>query len=305
MIQTKFRWWLALMFTMAAVIPTRSPSAEPLRVVASTSTMAYFAKQIGGDLVDVEAIAAGNRDLHYVEVLPSHMLKLRNADLFVIVGLELDMWWEPMVAGSRNSGLTVVDCSKGVEPLEVPTFKADARHGDLHRFGNPHYWLDPDNVPVICTTITDAMMAADPDHADAYTSGRDRYLTRFSEKVETWRSQRPALGTVRFVAYHNSWPYLCKFFGCHTVGFVEEFPGVAPSPSHLARLIGRITAERIPAVVYEPFHDPRIPNMLAEKTGCRAIELSESIGGLEGTDTYEALMDSIIAALLPLAEKNP
>ncbi len=299
------RYVLAVVIATATLIPIHSVTAEPLRIVASTSTMAYFAEQIGGDLVEVDAIAAGNRDLHYIEALPSHMLKLRRANVFLIVGLELDMWWEPLVQGSRNSDLTIVDCSKGIEPLEVPTFKADARYGDLHRFGNPHYWLDPNNIPIICQTITDAMIAADAEHADAYVNGRDRYLTQFEQTRDRWTQKRPAMETVRFIAYHNSWPYLSKFFGCNAVGFVEEFPGVAPSPSHLAKLIERIRSEQIPAVIYEPFHDERIPKMLVEKTGCRAIEVSESIGGLPGTDTYEDLIDSILAALTPLAEMHP
>lgn len=299
------RYVLAVVITTATLMPIHSATAEPMRIVASTSTMAYFAEQIGGDWVEVDAIAAGNRDLHYIEPLPSHMLKLRRADVFLIVGLELDMWWEPLVQGSRNSDLTVVDCSKGIEPLEVPTFKADARYGDLHRFGNPHYWLDPNNIPTICATITDAMIAADAEHADAYINGRDRYLAEYAKTVDRWTAKRPTMETVRFVAYHNSWPYLCHFFGCHAVGFVEEFPGVAPSPSHLAKLIERIRSETIPAVLYEPFHDKRIPEMLAEKTGCHAIEVSESVGGLPGTETYEGLIDSILAALTPLAETHP
>jgi ABC-type Zn uptake system ZnuABC Zn-binding protein ZnuA len=297
--RNKLRFSIEIIFpALLLLVAVPTAAADKLKIVASTTTLAYFAEQIGGDLAEVDAIAAGNRDLHYVEALPSYMLKLRKADVYLIVGLELDMWWEPLVLGSRNSKLKVIDCSLGIEPLEVPTFKADARYGDLHRFGNPHYWIDPDNVPLMCRTIADAMIGASPEHASEFKAGLTNYLNRFGEKRLEWEMYRDSLSQVRFIAYHNSWPYFCRFFGCQTVGFVEEYPGVAPSPSHLAQLIGRIKAEEIRIVASEPFHDKRIPEMLERKTGCRAIRLPESVGGLNGTDTYEDLIDLLIHELL-------
>jgi zinc/manganese transport system substrate-binding protein len=290
---------LALVIALTAVAIRPIPAqAGKLQVVASTSTLAYFAKQIGGDLIDVEYIAGGNRDLHYIEVLPSYMLKLRRADIYLTIGLELDMWSAPLVDGSRNSHLHVINCAEDVVPMEVPQFKADARYGDLHRFGNPHYWVDPDNVPAICGTITKAFSASDPEHAAAYEAGRDAYLARLKARTIMWDSLKAQMADVRFISFHNTWPYFCRYFGCQNVGFVEEFAGVSPSPSHLAALIDRIRAEKIPIVAYEPFHDKRIPEMLAAKTGCRAIMLPSSTGGAPGTDTYEDLIDTIVRTLL-------
>jgi len=275
-----------------------SVGAAKLFVVASTADLAYFARQIGGDLVTVDAIAGGNRDLHYIEVLPSYMLKLRKADIYLTVGLELDQWSAPLVDGSRNSHLHVIDCSQHIVSLEVPNFKADARYGDLHRFGNPHYWVDPDNVPAICQAITEAFATFDAEHAAAYEAARDVYLARLEAKKKEWEALKPEMAKVRFISYHNTWPYFDRYFGSQTVGFVEEFAGVAPSPSHLVRLIERIKTEKIPIVAYEPFHDRRIPEMLAQKTGCRAVELGSSVGGEPGTDTYEGLIDHVVHTLL-------
>lgn len=291
---------MGVMKVLAGVVLLAPPAwagDDPVRVVSATTTLGYFAEQIGGALVEVESIAAGNRDLHYVEALPSHMLKLRKAQLYLTVGMELDIWSKQLIQGSRNGKLRVVDCSAGVAAMEVPTFKADARYGDLHPYGNPHYWLDPANVPAICRNIAGALSAADPDHAADYNRGLESYLAKLETKVAEWETLKPKLADVRFVAYHNTWPYLCRFFGCRMAGFVEEFPGVAPSPSHLARLIEQIKGESIPLVVYEPFHDKRVPNMLAERTGCRVEMIPESIGGAPGTDTYEGLIDFVIARL--------
>lgn len=285
---------------LTACLATRA-SAETVQMVAATSDLGYFAKQIGGELVDVDVIATGNRDVHYIEVLPSYMLKVRRADIYLRVGLELDMWSQPIIDGSRNGSLRVVDCSQGIAPVEIPTFQADARYGDLHRFGNPHYWLSPENIPQICDNITDAFVHVDPVNAIKYVANRDAYLSRLKSKVAGWDALKPQMQSIEFVAYHNSWPYFSQYFGCHVVDFVEEFAGVAPSPSHVAHLIAHIKVDTIPVVVSQPFHDKRLPQMIADKTGCQAIILPTSIGGVPEVDTYEALIDYITRRLLEVA----
>lgn len=277
---------------------TTDALAEKVRVVAATSDLGYFAGQIGGDLVEVDVIAEGNRDVHYIEVLPSYMLKVRKADVYLKVGLELDIWSQPIIDGSRNGDLRVIDCSSGITPAEIPTFKADARYGDLHRFGNPHYWLSPDNVGIICANIADALIHVDPTNASTYESNRDAYLNHLEVKIAEWQEMRAGLSKIGFVAYHNSWPYFCEFFGCKVVDFVEEFAGVAPSPSHIAHLIEHIKIDKIPVVASQPFHDKRLPQLISERTGCKAIILPTSVGGVPATDTYEKLIDFIAKSLI-------
>jgi ABC-type Zn uptake system ZnuABC Zn-binding protein ZnuA len=291
---------LALLFALGSATP--GVTAEKIHVVAATSDLGYFAQQIGGNLVEVDVIATGNRDVHYIEVLPSYMLKVRKADVYLKVGLELDIWSQPIIDGSRNGSLRVVDCSEGIKPVEVPTFQADARYGDLHRFGNPHYWLSPANVPPICATITDALTHVDPTNASVYEQNRDAYLSRLEGKADEWEALKSKLSAVEFVAYHNSWPYFCEYFGCKVVDFVEEFAGVAPSPSHVAHLIEHIKIDKIPVVASQPFHDKRLPQLISEKTGCRAIILPTSVGGVPDTDTYEELIDYITKLLIDASQ---
>lgn len=291
-----YRIILALLLILGST--AAAISAEKIRVVAATSDLGYFAQQIGGDLVEVDVIAAGNRDVHYIEVLPSYMLKVRKADVYLKVGLELDIWSQPIIDGSRNGSLRVVDCSQGIEPLEVPTFQADARYGDLHRFGNPHYWLAPDRVPALCANIADALIHVDPTNAMTYEANRNTYIERLNAKIVEWQAKRSELSKIGFVAYHNSWPYFCEFFGCKVVDLVEEFAGVAPSPSHVAHLIEHIKIDKLPVVASQPFHDKRLPQLISERTGCKAIILPTSVGGVPATETYEKLIDFIAKSLI-------
>jgi ABC-type Zn uptake system ZnuABC Zn-binding protein ZnuA len=298
---------ILILTALTAILASAASTAlaDKIRIVAATSDLGYFARQIGGDLVEVDVIASGNRDVHYIEVLPSYMLKVRRAHIYLKVGLELDIWSQPIIDGSRNGSIKVVDCSEGIIPVEVPTFQADARYGDLHRFGNPHYWLSPANVPTICANIAEALEHVDPANATTYESNQAAYLKQLEVKMSEWENARTSVRNIEFVAYHNSWPYFCTYFGCHVVDFVEEFAGVAPSPSHVAHLIEHIKADRIPIVAAQPFHDKRLPKLIAEKTGCASIILPTSVGGVAGSDTYESMIDSIVSSLADAAKGPP
>jgi len=141
-----------------------------VNVVTSTTDLADIVKQVGGDRVMVTSIARGNQDPHYVEILPSYMMKVRKADIYFMVGLELDLWAQYIIDGSRNRKLEVVDCSVEINKMEVPIGKVDASMGDLHRFGNPHYWLDPENGKLIARMITRALSAFDVKGQEDYNN---------------------------------------------------------------------------------------------------------------------------------------
>src|SRR5262245_33932367 len=154
-----------------ALLAVLAPGAAlaKLKVAASTTDLASIAASVGGDQVEAFSIARPNSDVHRVEVLPSYMVKVSKANLYLKVGLGLDQWADGIIDGSHNSKLTIVDCSKDVPVLDKPA-KADASMGDVHPFGNPHYWLDPRNGAIAARTIAEAFGKADPAHAADYTA---------------------------------------------------------------------------------------------------------------------------------------
>jgi ABC-type Zn uptake system ZnuABC Zn-binding protein ZnuA len=254
--------------------------------VASTSDLAYFAQVAGGDLAEVSRIAAPNADIHFIEVRPSHMLKVSKADIALKIGLELDMWMDRIIDGSRNSRLIVIDCSKYIEPLEVPSFKADARYGDLHRFGNPHYWLTPTNVKPITDAIVEGLAAADPEHADLFRRNQAAFLSAIQNDIDMLRHiMEPHRGT-EIIYYHNSWPYFNQFAGLTAADFIEPYPGVPPSPHHVKGLIELIRGRRIKVIAVEPYFDKRVPERIASETGARVVTLYPSIGGRDRNESY-------------------
>lgn len=282
---------------LAALLLPWQTAAET-NVIASTSDLAWFAKQIGGELVTVEAVASPTADLHFVEVRPSYIVKVSRAKLALKVGLDLDMWMDRLVDASRNGSLQVVDCSKYIEPLEVPSFKADARYGDLHQYGNPHYWLGPQNVEAITLAIVEGLTSVDPDNALRFAENRTRLLTSIAKGLDSLKAKVERLRGLEVIAYHNSWPYFCEYVGLTTAGFVEPYPGVPPSPSHIKELSDLMVSRLVRVIVMEPYFDRRVPEKIASSAGATVVTLYPSIGGRDRTEGYLEWFEGNLDALL-------
>src|ERR1043165_817366 len=138
---------IALLF--ASLLIAAPTFAAPLKVVTTIQDLASLTKEVGGDRVDVTSIARGYQDPHFVEPKPSFLSLLRNSDLLVVVGLELEIGWlPPLLDQSRNNNIRpgqkgYLDASQGVEILDRPTGTVTRAMGDVHPLGNPHYWLHP------------------------------------------------------------------------------------------------------------------------------------------------------------------
>jgi ABC-type Zn uptake system ZnuABC Zn-binding protein ZnuA len=276
-------------------------AAAKIKVVASTSDLAAIAKAIGGDAIEVSSIARGSADPHFVEVLPSYMVRVQKAQVYLLVGMDLDRWAFPIIDGSRNSKLVVVDCSQGIPPLEVPTRKVDASMGDIHPRGNPHYWLDPDNGAVIASNIAEGLTRVDAANAAVYQSGLERFEARVEEKKVEWKEKAAPLSGLEIITFHNSWPYFCKTFGIDVVGFVEPLPGIEPTPSHTASVIEVVKAKGIRVIGVEPYFSKRTPETIARATGAKIVDFPPSVGGAPGADDYFSLFDVLIDRLMAAA----
>ncbi|MBU0676744.1 MAG: metal ABC transporter substrate-binding protein, partial [Verrucomicrobia bacterium] len=223
-------------------------SFAKVEVVASLTDLASIAAAVGGDNVNVLSIARSSSDPHNVEVLPSYMVRVSRADIYLKVGLSLDQWADGIIDGSRNAILHIVDCSERVRILERPTTKVTALQGDVHPEGNPHYWLDPGNGKVIAQTIHDELAAVDPAHREAYDANLSNYLNQLDGKIAEWTAIAEALPTRQIITYHASWPYFADAFGFTIASHVEPVPGIPPTASHLAGLVEIIRGHNILAL---------------------------------------------------------
>ncbi len=254
-------------------------------------------KIIGGDHVTVTSIARGNQDPHYVEILPSYMVKVRKADIYFMVGMELDLWAQQIIDGSRNRKVMVVDCSVEINKMEVPTGQIDASMGDIHRFGNPHYWLDPENGKLIARMVAEKLINHDSKNAEQYQSNLTQFENDLNSAISMWTKRFSDLREKNIIFYHNSWPYFSKRFGLITVGFLEPKPGITPSPSQLNQVINQIKENEIEVVASESYFSDRAPKFIESKTNVRTVKLAQSVGAIEGADSYINLFETNLLIL--------
>lgn len=271
--------------------------AAPVRVVTSIPDHAALVRAIGGGDVEVDSIVKGNRDVHAVELLPSFMVKVAQADVYVKVGLDLDLWARQIIDGSRNGKLIVVDASSGVEKLEVPSFKVDASYGDLHLHGNPHYWLDPGNVRAQGEAILAGLARARPEKAEVFRANLDAYVARVEAALAAWKARLAPFAGAQVVSFHNSWPYFARRFDLAVVAFLEPKPGVPPTPSHVAALTQLLRSGRVEAIVMESYFDDRVPQMLSRTTGVPLVKVPVLVGAVPGVEDQIELFERITSEL--------
>jgi zinc/manganese transport system substrate-binding protein len=267
-----------------------------VRVVATLADLADFTRQIGGDRVKVDFIVRGDQNPHFVEVKPSYMMKLKSADLLLMIGMELEMWAPQLVDGSRNTNLAVVDLSKGIEKLEVPA-RVDASQGDVHRFGNPHYWLDPRNVRIMAEEIVAALARTSPGDEQFFRANAEVYLKKLDGKIAEWEEVMKPFRGNRIITFHKSWSYFTNWLGLAVADQVEPKPGIAPSPGHTAELISLVRQGKIRAIVVEPFYDASAAEQIARSSDAKVLRLATSVGGADEATDYISMMEYNIKTL--------
>jgi ABC-type Zn uptake system ZnuABC Zn-binding protein ZnuA len=317
-----------LALLLAAALPA---GAASLRVVTTTTDLEDLVREVGGDAVSVESLVRGLQDPHFIEPRPSFIRKLHDADLLVIVGLELEAGWLPAVLGAaRNPEIMPgaerhLDTSAGIAPIDVPAGPVDRAMGDVHPFGNPHYLTDPLNglrvAAAIRTRLARLRPARAADFGARYAAFERRLLEQLvgpelvvrhapealvaaleEERIDALASESGVplggwLGTLRalrgteVVQDHRMWPYFAKRFGLRPVMELEPRPGIAPTTAHLTRVIARVREQEIPLILSSAYFDPRHARRVAEQTGARVVVLAHQVGAREGADDYLATID--------------
>jgi ABC-type Zn uptake system ZnuABC Zn-binding protein ZnuA len=293
---TMKRTMLQIGFAMAIAVWGSGASAA-VKIVASSSDLASIAKEIGGTQIEINSIGQGKANLHFVEMLPSYMLKVSKADLYLKVGLAMDQWAAGIIDGARNDKLVVVDCSKGIDVVDKPTGKVDASMGDVHPEGNPHYWLDPRNGKVIAKNILDGLLQADPGNSSLYQANYDRFVHRLDSAWQVWSTEAALFKGIKIISYHSSWAYFARAFDVGVAGFIEPKPGIEPTASHTSELIELMMKQQVKVVFREPYFSERSPNSLAKATGAAVYTVPSSVGGAESAVDYFTLFDTLVGTL--------
>lgn len=327
-----------LLFALPQAPSAAGSDGRTLEVVTTLGVLADLTRAVGGAHVHVETLSDPRQDPHTVEPRPTLMQKARSAELFVEVGLQLELWAEKVVAGSGNPRIQAgqpgrVVASTGVPTLELPQVLS-REWGDVHPYGNPHIWLDPLNAKTMAGNIATALATVDPARAEEYRTRLDAFEQRIDEalfgpellrqvggrqlsrlarqgrlraylekeqladSLGGWLKLARPLGGRALVTYHKTSAYLADRFGLTIPIEIEEKPGIPPTARHRDRVLGVIRDQHVKTILQEVFYERSAGDYLAEKTGAHLVVVPIDIGESVGVSDYFALLDRILGELV-------
>lgn len=275
---------------------------KKLNVVATTPDLAALAREIGGDAVDVKALAKPTEDPHFVDAKPSHLVTLNRADVLIEGGAELELGWlPPLLDNARNDKIAAgapgrIVASKGIRMLEVPaTF--DRSKGDVHSLGNPHFLVDPLDAKIVAANIADHFTQVDQADAALFQANLKRFNDRVDRELAEWQTLLSPYRGAKIVSYHKDFVYFAARFNLEIVGELEPKPGIAPSPAHLAKVIGAMQASKARVVLVQPYQNRKTAETVARQTGAQVLDMPQQPGAIPNTTTYFDVMDHLVQTL--------
>lgn len=313
--------------------------AKTLKIVTTTQDLASIALAVGGNKVTVNSLIVGARDPHRLEAKPSYMSRVSSADLFLAVGLELEVGYEkPILDGSGNSNVAVGSkghqyASDWVYILEKPTGTMTRAEGDVHPYGNPHFWLDPYNVRLISTGLAAKLGQLDPEDAAYFKSNAQKFNAQIDESmfgapmvqkfgaaklwewskngallrnaqangaaglIGGWEAKLAKYAGSTIITYHRSWSYFANRFGFRVAAELEPKPGLDPTPGHIASVIKTGIQDGVKAIIQEPFYPTRDAQFVAQRIGAKVVVVPNSVGQVPEAKGYLSMMDTLVSRL--------
>jgi zinc/manganese transport system substrate-binding protein len=278
-----------------------SAAHAQLNVFACEPEYAALTQSLAPD-AKVYSATTAMQDPHLVQARPSLIAKMRQADLVVCAGADLEIGWLPMLqmkasnnrVRSTDTGLFyAAEHTDTLDKLE----SVDRSMGDVHAKGNPHLHFDPVKVLEVAQGLSAKLIQLDPDNKAAYTQALSQFSGQWQAKIPQWQQQAQSLKGKKVIAYHSSFRYLFNWTGIEQVADLEPKPGLAPTSSHLATLLARAEKGDVMAIIVASYQDERGAEWLAERANLKVVTLPMSVGGNEQSTDLISLYDSVLSLL--------
>jgi zinc/manganese transport system substrate-binding protein len=279
------------------------PAQAALRVFACEPEWGALAQALGGNLVDVSVATTALQDPHQIQARPSLIARMRNADLAVCTGAELEAGWLPILL--QQSGNPKVqpgqngyfEAARSVRMLEIPA-SVDRSQGDVHAAGNPHIQFDPRNIAAVANALGAKLQQVDAADAAEYQARTADFSQNWQQATARWTAQAAPLRGVPVASQHKAFAYLYDWLGMREVAVLEPKPGVEPSASHLQQVLASLKATPARMVLYSAYQDPRPSEWLSKNADIAVVKVPSTVGGTEGAKDLYGLFDDTVARLL-------
>lgn len=291
------------LFILTLLLGASVVAQADVKIFACEPEWAALAQAIGGDKIDAYSATTAFQDPHYIQAKPSLIAKVRNADLVVCSGAELEIGWLPVLMQKANNRKVQAgtagyfEASSFVQRLEA-TANVDRAQGDIHPQGNPHVHTDPHNIEKIAQALGERMAQLDAGNADYYRHRLADFLTRWNAAIVDWEKKAAPLRGRHIITHHKSWIYLERWLGIEEVANLEPVPGLPPTTTHLSELLAQFKNGGADFIVRAPYQDERGSKWLSERSGIPALALPSTVGGSEQAKDLFSLFDDTINRLL-------
>ncbi|MEZ0360345.1 MAG: zinc ABC transporter substrate-binding protein [Hydrogenobacter sp.] len=273
--------------------------AKP-NVIATYPWIGDLVREVGKDRVNLYVIAKGSEDPHFVVPKPSHIARMRNADLLIMQGASLEIGFlPPLLQQSNNPKIQpgsegLLDLSQFVKIIEKPEGVSRAM-GDIHPEGNPHYQLDPHNIPILARAITDKLCQIDEKNCTYYKGNLENFLTRWDTKLKGWDRDFEKLKGIKVIEYHKLYDYLIRRYGMVLVGTLEPLPGIPPTAKHVEELL--TNSKDVKFILQDVYHERRTAQYVAQKLNAKLVVLPHDVGAVPEARDIFSLFDEIVRRL--------
>jgi zinc/manganese transport system substrate-binding protein len=294
---------IILSIAAAITLLATAERAEALNVFACEPEWGALTSTLGGGDVDVFTATTALQDPHQIQARPALISRLRNADLVVCTGAELEIGWMPVLLRQASNGKVqpgqpgYFEATSVVTLLEKPD-RLDRAEGDIHPAGNPHIQTDPRNMRIVAAALAKRLAQIDPAHAAGYAQRARSFDQALGAAIQRLQAQAAPLKGVHFVSYHKSWIYLANWLGMSEVANIEPKPGVPPGSAYIADLLGRIPSLQTKMIVYAAYEDPKPSQFVADKTHLPAVMLPFTVGGSDGAKDLVGFYEDTVKRLL-------
>ncbi|MFF1529739.1 metal ABC transporter substrate-binding protein [Cellulomonas sp. NPDC058312] len=262
-------------------------------VVAAFYPLQFVAERVGGEHVDVRSLTPPGGESHDLELSPSAVAGLGDADLVVYLS-GFQAATDEAVASTGPDH--VVDAAEAAA-LEAGPDGVDPGSGGSDAL-DPHFWLDPTRLAAVAHQVADALAEVDPEHAAEFAASADDLAADLDALDAELADGLAACAGATLVASHEAFGYLAQRYGLHQVGISGIDPEVEPSPARLRDVAATVEAEGVRTLFFEVLASPKVTRTLADELGVATAVLDPLEGLTEDDDRdYLAIMRANLDAL--------
>jgi zinc/manganese transport system substrate-binding protein len=297
-------------FLLTLLLAFTSVKVLALEILTSTETLAGIVNEIKSSSDSVSFLARGVEDAHYLEAKPSFMTRVRQADLVILVGLDLESaWLTNVLRGGRNPKVLpgqsgYLDVSEFIEAIEIQTGPLDRSLGDVHPLGNPHYYLDPVRVKQIIPKLVERLSLLSESNKDIYKNNGAQFIKKLEAKLPLWTIELNNTKVKTVITYHRTLNYFLRRFGLTSVDTLEPKPGIPPTANHLIVLGQKAKKNAFDCILNESHFEISAAKKLSQMAKVNYAIVPTEIGATETAKDYVTLINEIVNQIKSCTKKG-